>query len=515
MNLNQFIKPSFYPQTTMKVLIKNNLNLNKYFFILIAVILFNVRSFGQSNLKEVAVADTRIVDKNQDVYNSYIDFVNESIHGMFLVNRLLVEYNLDINKYVDLETEKINNYSNKDLPKDIFEDKEHWFYEVSPYELYAQLNGFSKKLPASEATVLNALAAKFLNTIKQANQLRLDMDLVSQGVDLKVKSNLDKVYVKLEEGVKLFENFFVYHQEFEKFLDSRRIKFIPDAEPMKSNYKNIAEIIGNEKAILLQIRNKKTEYIDQIISQNLSAASKFKKSNFDNIVSSAATQNKIKLSFANASKSADDFTRMAQSFAKNENIPSKYQYYGRYYFYYNVDMISKFNKYGSGLVFESNQILNFAKSPSMKFVELPHLFQIIYPKKVVKELALKSSDEVVEALPVTVKDRKVNGGRQMKVESNVVELELYDHLIADGDVVSINFNGDWILEKETLERGSKKMKLQLNPVGRNYLLLHADNVGKRPPNTMALSYIFRGDKKEIVLKSDNDFSELIEIVIVK
>jgi hypothetical protein len=59
------------------------------------------------------------------------------------------------------------------------------------------------------------------------------------------------------------------------------------------------------------------------------------------------------------------------------------------------------------------------------------------------------------------------------------------------------------------------MKLQLNPVGRNYLLLHADNVGKRPPNTMALSYVFRGDKKEIVLKSDNDFSELIEIVIVK
>ena len=102
----------------------------------------------------------------------------------------------------------------------------------------------------------------------------------------------------------------------------------------------------------------------------------------------------------------------------------------------------------------------------------------------------------------------------MRVESSIVEIQLYDHMIADGDIVSINFNGDWILEKEELESGSKTVKLQLNKEGKNFLLLHADNVGKRPPNTMGLSYKYHGEKKEIILKSDDNTSELIEIILV-
>lgn len=43
---------------------------------------------------------------SHDALNLYVDFVNKSVHGMFMVNRLLVEYNLELNKYVDLESEK-------------------------------------------------------------------------------------------------------------------------------------------------------------------------------------------------------------------------------------------------------------------------------------------------------------------------------------------------------------------------------------------------------------------------
>ncbi|HRG65739.1 MAG TPA: hypothetical protein PLV12_08040, partial [Saprospiraceae bacterium] len=88
---------------------------------------------------------------------------------------------------------------------------------------------------------------------------------------------------------------------------------------------------------------------------------------------------------------------------------------------------------------------------------------------------------------------------------------LFDHMVVDGDIVSINYNGDWILEKVELERGSKKFKLQLNKEGRNFLLLHADNVGKRPPNTIGIRYTYRGEDKEVILKSDYNTSELIEL----
>ena len=47
--------------------------------------------------------------------------------------------------------------------------------------------------------------------------------------------------------------------------------------------------------------------------------------------------------------------------------------------------------------------------------------------------------------------------------------------------------------------------------GRNFLLLHADNVGKRPPNTIGIRYTYRGEDKEVILKSDYNTSELIEL----
>lgn len=68
--------------------------------------------------------------------NNYVNFSNESTHGLLIVHRLLENFNKNINKFVDLPDQQINFYSNKDLPQDIFEDPENWFYDVSPNEWY-------------------------------------------------------------------------------------------------------------------------------------------------------------------------------------------------------------------------------------------------------------------------------------------------------------------------------------------------------------------------------------------
>ena len=60
----------------------------------------------------------------------------------------------------------------------------------------------------------------------------------------------------------------------------------------------------------------------------------------------------------------------------------------------------------------------------------------------------------------------------------------------------------------------KKSKIATQPTGQNFLLLHAYNVGKRPPNTIGVKYKYRGETKEIILKSDYNTSELIEIKLV-
>ena len=84
-------------------------------------------------------------------------------------------------------------------------------------------------------------------------------------------------------------------------------------------------------------------------------------------------------------------------------------------------------------------------------------------------------------------------------------------MIEDGDVISLNFNGDWILEKMPLKAKHKKLKLMLNAEGKNFFILHAENVGRRPPNTMAVDYFYKGRKHQIILKSDLNVSEMIEI----
>lgn len=69
----------------------------------------------------------------------------------------------------------------------------------------------------------------------------------------------------------------------------------------------------------------------------------------------------------------------------------------------------------------------------------------------------------------------------------------------------------WVLRKQLLKNEPYELKLRLNDSGRNYLVLHAENIGKRPPNTMALKYTYRGKEHEIILNSDMQQSELIEI----
>ena len=92
---------------------------------------------------------------------------------------------------------------------------------------------------------------------------------------------------------------------------------------------------------------------------------------------------------------------------------------------------------------------------------------------------------------------------------------MYDHKIVDKDVVSLSYNGEWIVEKFQISEKPYNFKLKLNGEGKNFLLLHADDMGRQPPATIALSYKYKGKKELIILNSDTKKSEVIEIVLQK
>ena len=161
-------------------------------------------------------------------------------------------------------------------------------------------------------------------------------------------------------------------------------------------------------------------------------------------------------------------------------------------------------------------LIEYIDIPSLIFTELPHYNKLILPKKLEKVEHIAATDSKIIKLPSRLKDREIQmSTRTIKVDSLKFEVSLYDHMIEDGDVISLNFNGDWIVEKMPLMAKPKKLKLMLNAEGKNFFILHAENVGRRPPNTMAVDYFYRGRKQQIILKSDLNVSEMIEIEYIK
>ena len=129
---------------------------------------------------------------------------------------------------------------------------------------------------------------------------------------------------------------------------------------------------------------------------------------------------------------------------------------------------------------------------------------------------LAANDMEGKPLHRVVKVRNVvTETRTIKVDSFLVDLKMYDHKIVDKDVVSLSFNGDWIVEKFEISEKPFMFTLKLNQEGKNFLLLHADDMGRQPPATIAVSYKYRGKKELIILNSDTLKSEVIEIIVQK
>lgn len=444
-----------------------------------------------------------------DVLNEYVQFSNESIHGLLIIHRLLENFNQDINKYVDLEGQQINFYSNKDIPFDIFDDPEHWFYEKSPYEWYNTAKVKARVLNASDAKRLFSIATEMKDICAQVNQLRFSLETTINTSDLTIRAELQKVYDLLETGVSLYDEFYALTKTMKSSLEKI---YAQSAGLNKEDGELYSVIVSMHDAswnILDALRNKSDENFSTLIENQRMAIGKFVNYQRPSVLSPEYNRRTNSINIQ-----AKELMESSVRFYETATVDPEYKLYGKFYFYHNSDVINKLNRYGNGYVYEANRLYTHLKMPALQLIEVPHYYKVIYPKKLDEVQAIASTDPEITQLPKKLKDRNViKSGRIIKADTSIFTLKLYDHLIQDNDIVSINFNGDWVLEEYTITSKPVELKLLLNSTGKNYLLLHADTVGKRPPNTVALSYTYKGEKKDLQLKSDLSESEMIEIVL--
>jgi hypothetical protein len=68
--------------------------------------------------------------------------------------------------------------------------------------------------------------------------------------------------------------------------------------------------------------------------------------------------------------------------------------------------------------------------------------------------------------------------------------------------MSLSFQNQWLLIHYEVTKLKKKITLRLKPGSNNYLVLFADNLGKTPPNTAAISFDSKGRERIFRLESD-------------
>lgn len=441
--------------------------------------------------------------------NDYCQFTNESIHGLLIVHRLLENFNQEINKYVDLDGEQFNYYSNKDITFDIFDDPDHWFYEKSPYEWYNSAKLKSRNLPDGVAKQLHGISTEMKDITTRVNALRFQLDQTIDNSDLTDRSQLQKVYDLLETGVSLYDEFYALTKSMKKTVENAS----QNMSTLGTEDRELLQLIVNNHDatwnILDALRNKNDENFESLIKIQRKATGQLV-----NYKRNAMTSQQYTRRFNNIIAQSKEVVVSAQRFYDDATVDEEYKLYGKFYFYHNSDVINKFNRYGNGYVNEINELIEVLDLPVLYMIEVPHYYKVIYPEKMNETGIIASTDPDIKALPKKLKSRKViNSKYTINADTSVFLLKLYESMIQDDDIVSINFNGDWILENYKIESKPTVLNLKLNTEGRNYLLVHAETIGKRPPNTVGLSYDYNGEKVELKLRSDLKESEMIEILL--
>ena len=105
------------------------------------------------------------------------------------------------------------------------------------------------------------------------------------------------------------------------------------------------------------------------------------------------------------------------------------------------------------------------------------------------EMNIDEGNSEPRKVPTTIKGDIVEFQRSVFVRGEDITIYVYDHEIEDGDTVSVNVNGVWILNRYELKNKgpqTETINLTLQKGVENYLVSKAWNTGTMFPNTLTL-----------------------------
>lgn len=103
--------------------------------------------------------------------------------------------------------------------------------------------------------------------------------------------------------------------------------------------------------------------------------------------------------------------------------------------------------------------------------------------------------------------------KSMNVKQKNILIKIWDDGQVDEDTISLLVNDQLILENHRLQKEKYELNIQLTKK-HNYIVLKAENLGRIPPNTAAISISEGKYERKIELSSDYDNSDAVEVIYI-
>lgn len=453
-----------------------------------------------------------------DVLNIYVDFINESIHGMFTAHALLVINNKEINKYIDLDSYQLNNLTNNEVQSNLFakSDKENYttFQGYSPLQLMDLAKEKSTILDPALANQLNSTTDEIGKIINRVNTLRFELADYIENHDLNDKESIYGAFVILEECALMFENFAKQQRRIVAILSSAHKSGKADL------FLKAQKIHSLNKAILLNLRNGKADVVSSTIEE------------FDNAVDQLASSlvgrsDYNKTNYKDYVKTRiDSVASHLKRYKNSSSVPTAYEIYGKDYYYHNQIAKRFFNWSGPGYVRYLNALMDELGIACVHFSEEPLIFKVVYPMELDemntldRERRFKAAKQISidnpEFSPV-IERPTFNSTENIlpaKEEAYTISFKVFDHSMMDRDTISLFLNGECILDKYDLRLGVKKFEVEIKRNQDYELEIRAENHGIIAPNTAAIGYRIKGHRKMHIIESSLSSGESVKVAII-
>lgn len=329
--------------------------------------------------------------------NRYVDFINETIHSLWMMHGELDKINADL----------LAIYNDKDV-KPHFENKDVLnmasAYKLPPGEIYEKCLA-DTTLPEIDKIILDNSLKAMMRTIKAIELQRDAMDKYINKKKYKDDANLETGFAILKHCEKLYDS---YSRQKEKFFEQiERVykKFEPKIahDPYLRVSEKMREVIDQCRLILKASRERdyptNAPQHDQLYSNiagMMDNKEKYTKGLRDFDENNGLTPS---YRYDRFIAEANAFYTHSQNYFTKRRFSSPFTEESKLYFYFNQQFLNKFNRYGGGVIFEYNLFIALADFEILRQVEEPHWFVAVLPEK----LNIKNAIDTI-APPMVEKD---------------------------------------------------------------------------------------------------------------